>query len=202
MQKIFSQEIRFKADDGSEFPDWENCSVNDCLVESKIKGGTGRGTRKLTVKLWNKGVKEKQETIEGSESTQYFIRRAGQFIYSKLDFLNCAFGIVPAELDGYQSTIDLPCFDFKENTVPYYFLNKVVQKNFYEQHGEKADGSRKARRINQDTFLAMPIKLPCKLEQEKITLALSAIDEKIQQLTVSLEANKTFKKGLLQQMFV
>ena len=44
----------------------------------------------MTVKLWGKGVYEKNET--GSANTQYFTRHAGQFIYSKLDFLNCAFG--------------------------------------------------------------------------------------------------------------
>ncbi len=38
MQKVFSQEIRFKDDDGSEFPEWEEKTIADCITESKIKG--------------------------------------------------------------------------------------------------------------------------------------------------------------------
>ncbi|MCB8953132.1 MAG: hypothetical protein H6650_14090 [Ardenticatenales bacterium] len=54
---------------------------------------------------------EKEDKGQGSKNTQYYKRKAGQFIYSKLDFLNCAFGIIPEYLDGFQSTLDLPCFD-------------------------------------------------------------------------------------------
>ena len=45
MQKIFSQEIRFKADDGSDFPDWEEKKLGDIFklketerVQPKDKG--------------------------------------------------------------------------------------------------------------------------------------------------------------------
>ena len=38
MQKLFSQEVRFKADDGSEFPEWENVTVLDLLVQPITDG--------------------------------------------------------------------------------------------------------------------------------------------------------------------
>ena len=44
--------------------------------------------QKLTVKLWGKGVVPKNEIYQGSEATKYYIRKAGQFIYGKLDFLH------------------------------------------------------------------------------------------------------------------
>lgn len=107
MQQIFSQQIRFKDNDGSAFPDWEEKVIGDVMTESRIKGSSGDTAKKLTVKIWGKGVIPKKDDSKGSENTQYYKRKAGQFIYGKLDFLNCAFAIIPDELDGYESTLDL-----------------------------------------------------------------------------------------------
>ena len=203
MQKLFSQQLRFKADDGSEFGEWEETLLSEFLTESLIKGLKGNEAKKLTVKLWGKGVVSKNEAFEGSENTQYYKRFVGQLIYGKLDFLNCAFGIIPAHLDGYETTIDAPSFDInKEKANPYFLLNRFLQKDFYKKNGEEADGSRKAKRINQSVFLAMQIDLPCLEEQTKIANFLSAIDQKIEVAAQQIEQAKTWKKGLLQQMFV
>ena len=203
MQKLFSQQIRFKADNGSEFGEWEETLLSEFLTESLIKGLKGNEAKKLTVKLWGKGVVPKNEAFEGSENTQYYKRFVGQLIYGKLDFLNCAFGIIPVHLDGYETTIDAPSFDiYKEKANPYFLLNRFLQKDFYKKNGEEADGSRKAKRINQSVFLAMQIDLPCLEEQTKIANFLSAIDQKIEVVAQQIEQAKTWKKGLLQQMFV
>jgi type I restriction enzyme S subunit len=203
MQKLFSQQIRFKADDGSEFGEWEQTLLSEFLTESLIKGLKGNEAKKLTVKLWGKGVVPKNEVFEGSENTQYYKRFVGQLIYGKLDFLNCAFGIIPTHLDGYETTIDAPSFDInKEKANPYFLLNRFLQKDFYKKNGEEADGSRKAKRINQSVFLAMQIDLPCLAEQTKIANFLSAIDQKIEVVAQEIEQAKQWKKGLLQQMFV
>ncbi|WP_019384648.1 restriction endonuclease subunit S [Acinetobacter venetianus] len=203
MQKLFSQQIRFKADDGSEFGEWEQTLLSEFLTESLIKGLKGNEAKKLTVKLWGKGVVPKNEVFEGSENTQYYKRFVGQLIYGKLDFLNCAFGIIPTHLDGYETTIDAPSFDInKEKANPYFLLNRFLQKDFYKKNGEEADGSRKAKRINQSVFLAMQIDLPCLAEQTKIANLLSAIDQKIEVVAQQIEQAKQWKKGLLQQMFV
>ena len=82
-------------------PVWSKVNIGEFLEESRIKGSKGDTAKKLTVKLWGNGVFEKQETLKGSENTQYFRRKSGQFIYSKLDFLNQAFGIIPNHLDNY-----------------------------------------------------------------------------------------------------
>lgn len=203
MQKLFSQQIRFKADDGSEFGEWEETSLHTFLCESLIKGSKGNKAKKLTVKLWGKGVIPKNEAFQGSENTQYYKRSAGQLIYGKLDFLNCAFGLIPEYLDGFESTIDAPAFDIDNKIVhPYFLINRFLQKDFYQKNGEEADGSRKAKRINQSVFLAMQIDLPCLEEQTKIANFLSAIDQKIEVVAQQIEQAKQWKKGLLQQMFV
>src|ERR1700736_4441985 len=67
--------------------EWKEKELRKFLTESRVLGSTGNVAKKITVKLWGKGVFEKGESIKGSENTQYYKRRAGQFIYSKLDFL-------------------------------------------------------------------------------------------------------------------
>ena len=52
-------------------------------------------------------------------------------MYGKLDFLNCAFGIVPTELDNYESTIDSPSFDFIEGD-QNFLLERIKMKSFYK----------------------------------------------------------------------
>lgn len=202
MQQIFSQQIRFKNDDGSAFPEWKEKVIGDVMTESRIKGNSGDIAKKLTVKIWGKGVIPKKDDSKGSENTQYYKRKAGQFIYGKLDFLNCAFAIIPDELDGYESTLDLPSLDVSSLVNKFFVLEVVKQKRFYKRFGEVADGSRKAKRINVGVFQAMPINLPSKAEQDKIMTFLQSLDKKIDAVNEQIEQAKLFKKGLLQQMFV
>ena len=201
MQKLFSQEIRFKDENGNDFSNWENKVVGDFMVESKVKGSSGLTAKKITVKLWGKGVFEKNENILGSENTQYYTRKAGQFLYSKLDFLNCAFGIVPDFLDDFETTVDLPCFDIADGINKYLILEFIKQKCFYKKYGDMADGSRKAKRIHAKDFLSFPMNLPCEQEQNRIAGFLQALDKKRDLVSQQIEQTQTFKKGVLQQMF-
>lgn len=180
---------------------WEKANIGKYLKESRIKGNKGDIAKKITVKLWGQGVFEKKETLRGSENTQYFRRKSGQFIYSKLDFLNQAFGIIPSHLDGYESTVDLPCFDVSENIDVRFILEYVQRPNFYKKHGEIADGGRKARRIQVDTFLGFPVYIPNINEQKKIADCLSSLDDLIREEDKKLEALKVHKKGLMQKLF-
>lgn len=202
LQKIFTAEIQFNDNSGNPFRKWETRKVGDFLVESRIKGSSGLTAKKITVKLWGKGVVEKDEKNEGSAQTQYFKRKSGQFIYSKLDFLNCAFGIIPPELDGFESTVDLPSFDVSKNLNIKFLLERVKMKDFYKKYGDTADGSRKAKRIHSQTFLSFPIEYPCLEEQNKIADFLTLIDEKIRLSKVKMEQVENWKKGLLEKMFI
>lgn len=179
--------------------EWEVHPLSQHLTESRVSGTNGAIAKKLTVKLWNKGVFEKREIHEGSESTTYYKRKAGQLIYSKLDFLNCAFGIIPKHLDGYESTLDLPCFDISE-VDPYYLLTYMTQRNFYTHFGMIADGGRKARRVGPEDMLSFPLIYPTLVEQEKIAEILSAQDKLIELKEKLVEEKKKQKKALMQQL--
>lgn len=181
--------------------EWKKESLSVYLKESRIKGSTGKFAKKLTVKLWGKGVFEKQELLSGSENTQYYYRKKDQFIYSKLDFLNQAFGIIPEYLDGYESTLDLPCFDVNKNLNINFLLEYVQRPTFYKKYGEIADGGRKAKRIQVETFLGFPIYLPTLPEQQKIVDCLSSLDNLIATEERKLSALRNHKKGLMQKLF-
>ena len=174
---------------------WGESQLGDFLSESRLLGSKGNVAKKITVKLWGNGVFEKNEAVLGSINTQYFRRRSGQFIYSKLDFLNQAFGIIPPGLDNFDSTVDLPCFDIADGLIPLFLLEYVKRRDFYERLGETADGSRKARRIHAETFLSFSVALPKLAEQRKIAECLSSTDEVITAHARKLDALKTHKKG-------
>ena len=178
--------------------DWEQRKVGEFLTESRESGHKGDIAHKMTVKLWGKGVYEKKET--GSANTQYFTRHAGQFIYSKLDFLNCAFGVVPEELENLETTADVPAFDC-DGVNPYFMFYTAIQPRFYEKNGMIADGSRKAKRIHADTFLDMPFFVPSLKEQNKIVNLLSELDNLITLHQRKCDETKELKKFMLQKMF-
>lgn len=180
--------------------DWEQRKVGEFLTESRVRGNTGLDAKKLTVKLWGKGVVEKND-FGGSEHTQYFTRRKGQFIYSKLDFLNSAFGVIPEKLDNYESTTDLPAFDL-DGMNPYFMYFVAIQESFYLKHGSIADGSRKAKRIHADTFLNMPVMVPTIDEQNLIVDFLQHLDNLITLHQRKLEKLKNIKKSCLEKMFI
>ncbi|EHP50507.1 MAG: restriction endonuclease subunit S [Clostridium perfringens] len=188
--------LRFK---GFE-DEWKEKKLINFLSESRIPGSNGSKAKKLTVKLWAKGVVPKKEIYEGSDNTKYYTRKAGQLMYGKLDFLNCAFGIVPDHLDGYESTVDAPAFDIK-NINPYFLFSKIIQKNFYKRNGDIADGSRKAKRIHSDVFLNMSIKVPSLEEQEKIANFLSKVDSIIEKQGKKIQYWNFYKKGMMQKIF-
>lgn len=173
---------------------WSSKPLSDLVTESRIVGSGGQTAQKLTVKLYGRGVVAKNEKRAGSDSTQYYRRRAGQFIYSKLDFLNGAFGIVPEELDGYESTLDLPAFDFAKKVDPRWFLHLISSERFYRSQLGLANGGRKARRINPSDLLRVTIELPEFSEQGAIAEAIdTAIAEVInyEKQLASLQAQKS-----------
>lgn len=190
-------ELRF-----ANFDDeWVQRKIGNFLTESRISGTNGAISKKLTVKLWGKGVVPKETITGGSEATKYYVRKSGQFMYGKLDFLHAAFGIVSQNLDGYESTLDSPAFDVT-NLNSIFLMNTVMRKSFYLYQGNIANGSRKAKRIHVDTFFDMPIDVPVLEEQDKIGSLLKGLDNLIFTSQRKLDLLKEQKKGLLQKMFL
>jgi type I restriction enzyme S subunit len=197
MQQLLTGRRRFKTFGQDE---WDQKPIGTFLTESRIPGSHGGDAKKITVKLYGKGVIPKSDTRAGSAATKYYRRKEGQFIYSKLDFLNGAFGIVPKELDGYESTLDLPAFDFGDSVDPSWFRYFVIRESFYKNLLGLANGGRKARRVNPDDLLKVNIPFPAKREQSRIASVLQTFDREIDLLQKQLDAFKQQKKGLMQKL--
>ncbi len=180
--------------------EWNSQPISSLITESRIAGTNGELARKLTVKLYGRGVTQKEEKRLGSSSTKYYKRKSGQFIYSKLDFLNGAFGIIPEHLDGFESTLDLPAFDFSEQVEPKWFIEFVSRDDFYTSNLGLANGGRKARRVNPKDLLQIKVQVPSLKEQQKIASALTAADNEIEVHEVKLAHFKQEKKALMQQL--
>lgn len=201
-RQVLAQQLLFGRRRFKEFEDqeWQRHRIGDMLCESRIRGNDGATAKKLTVRLYGKGVVEKSEKLAGSQNTQYYVRKAGQFIYSKLDFLNGAFGIVPQDLEGYESTLDLPAFDVSSDLDPGFLLYYVTREAFYKRYGGSALGGRKARRVSPNQFLQTTVALPQLPEQASIVAVLDASNKEIALLEKQLEALKLQKKGLMQKL--
>jgi type I restriction enzyme S subunit len=152
--------------------DWSLARFGDFLKESRIPGSDGLTAKKITVRLYGKGVVASADPRPGSAATRYFKRRAGQLIYSKLDFLNGAIGIIPTELEGYESTLDLPCFDIGETVDPEWLSYFLSRPAFYLRYRGSAIGSRVAKRVGVDEFLASRVTLPSRNDQRAIARVL------------------------------
>lgn len=121
-------------------------------------------------------------------------------MYGKLDFLHAAFGIVPANLDNYESTLDSPAFDLN-GIDGQFLLERVTQEDFYLRNGMIANGSRKAKRIHEDTFLNMDFMVPSLNEQKQIGDFFRRLNNLITLHQRKLEKLNMLKKSLLKSMF-
>lgn len=153
----------------------------------------------LTVKLHTNGVvKNEKTTLTGGAN--YFNRRAGQFIFSKIDLLNGAFGVVPDTLDGFASSSDVPAYSFNAEHSPTFFVNWLTA-NYERIEIERTGTSSTLKRVSPEKFLALAVPAPIPAEQQKIADCLSSLDDLITAETQKLDALKTHKKGLMQQLF-
>ena len=207
MQQIFSQKLRFKDDDGREFPEWEEKLFGEIADIQR-----GASPRPITDKRWfsdksnigwvrisdvTKSSKYLNATdqylsSEGIEKSRYVPKghiimsicaTIGKPIYTNLDV--CIH-------DGF-----VVFKNFKANHEFFYYYLQLTEDNWY-QYGQPGS------QVNLNTAIVSneTIFLPCAKEQTKIANFLTAIDDKITHTQTQLDAVELYKKGLLQQMFV
>ncbi|MGE0588695.1 MAG: restriction endonuclease subunit S, partial [Cyclobacteriaceae bacterium] len=89
------------------------------------------------------------------------------------------------------------------NYKPYYFRGSLhVGDGWYFIGGRTASTGSTAKGINQKSFKKVRVKIPVKEEQQKIASFLTVLDAEIESVATQIAHTQTFKKGLLQQMFV
>ena len=187
MQKLFSQQIRFKADDGSEFGEWEETELGKhCQIKTgKLDANAMRPNGEFRFYTCAKEFYLIDEYAFDTEALLISGNGAnvGYIHYYKGKF------------NAYQRTYVLD--QWQQNIIfIQYFLEQFLKERIY---GEKKGNT---PYIVLSTLSEMPLLLPCLAEQTKIANFLSAIDQKIEVVAQQIEQAKLWKKGLLQQMFV
>lgn len=202
MQKLFSQEIRFKKDDGSEFPDWEEIKFGRIFSERSEKGH--ENIELLSVKM-NGGVVRRSD-IEGknnaSEDRSNYKRvLPGDIAYNSMRMWQGASGLSTHEgIVSPAYTVITP----NHNSDPVFFsyLFKYAPLVFIFRRFSQGLTS-DTWNLKFPTFSKIKWRLPTdKQEQKKIAMALQIMDKKINDLDKVIEALETFKKGLIQKIFV
>ena len=204
MQKLFSQEIRFKDEDGNDFPDWEEKRLGEMMaISPRHRPLKIVPSQILTVQLHRKGVKRNTRTDTLSiGATTYYTRRAGEFVFGKQNLHRGAFDFIPKEFDGFLTSGDIPCLTIDDLILsPGYILNFLGRESFYSKLETIATGTG-SKRIHERTFLNLCLTIPSLAEQQKIAKFLTRIDDKITVLSNQIADATEFKRGLLQKMFV
>lgn len=137
--------------------------------------------RQVTVRLWGQGVVLRNE-VSGAEiaATKRLMVREGQFILSRIDARNGAFGIVPASLDGAVVSNDFPAFTPNpERILPDYLGWMSRTRDFVALCKATSEGTTNRVRLNENRFLATLIPLPPLAEQRCIVARIEALAAKI-----------------------
>ncbi|WP_133058612.1 restriction endonuclease subunit S [Halalkalibacter urbisdiaboli] len=207
MQKIFSQEVRFKDEDSKEFPEWEVYTLADV---SDVRDGTHDSPKYISVGyplITSKNLKSNGK-INWND-----ISYISQFDYeqinkrSNVDKGDILFGMIgtignPVLVNNSDFAIKNVAL-IKESEkllnkyLIYYLKSDHINKQFYL---EQAGGTQKF--IALGLIRSLSIYAPGIEEQKKIASFLSSVDDKLEKEKEKLEALQQQKKGFLQQMFI
>lgn len=206
MQKLFNQEVRFKADDGSKYPEWKERKLNDILIErnqpQKISADApllAFTIKEGVINPEDKKSNKRDFLIKDKENKKFLLTEYNDIIYNPA---NLKFGAIHRNKLG-RGVVSPIYAIFYTNEYPTFIEYVVTDSNFIKRSLKYLEGTViKLMTLKPKDFLLMKIKLPSKKEQQKIADCLSAYDESIQIKKEKLEIWKDIKKGLLQQMFV
>ena len=164
---------------------WGKVRLGDILTESKIICENPNPDRRIKVKLKVLGVEKRGVENEIIGATKQFIRKSGQFIYGKQNFHKGAFGIIPKELDGFESSADLPAFDVSKDCLPEWLFYFFKQGNFYLELSKIARGVA-TQRIHPKQICDLEIPLPDIKTQKEFLSKIYSVENKGVELTTAL----------------
>lgn len=196
MQKIFSQELRFKDENGEDFAEWKEKKLGevcDCLDNfRKPINNAERQKMKGDIPYW--GANNVMDFVNDylfDETIVLLAEDGGNFDdYTEKPIANISYG--KCWVNNHVHVLR-----GKEILKNEFLFYSIVHKNItgYVSGGTRA-------KLTKGEMLKIEINMPSLPEQTKISNFLSAIDNKINHCEKQIEKMEDWKKGLLQQMFV
>lgn len=190
MQKIFTQELRFKDDKGKDFPKW-----NETIMGEVAAITTGNKDTQNRIEDGKYPFFVRSQTIEKINSFSF----DGEAILTSGDGVGVGknFHYIVGKFDFHQRVYCLN--NFKSGVFGkyiFYFFSENFNKRIMRMSAKNSVDS-----IRRDMIFDMPVSLPTQAEQIKIANFFSVLDEKINRTEIQLEKTEAYKKGLSQNMF-
>jgi type I restriction enzyme S subunit len=222
MQQLFSGKLRFKDENGKEYADWELHQIED-LVKRKILDkpldGNHGSIHPVSSDFVSKGI----PFVMANNIRNGKLNLEGVTCIKKeqADKLQKGFSIEGDVLLTHKGSVGLSAIVQKLDTdyimltpqVTYYrilesqklvntFLKIVFDSSLFQKRLQTLADSGTRPYIGITLQRTLEIPLPSVNEQKKIANFISDIDSKIESTTQQINQTQTFKKGLLQKMFV
>lgn len=165
---------------------WNKYKIGDLLVrqyDSFNLDETENYTR-ITIRTKGLGI-SKRDTVQGSEigTKRQFRVKKDQFLLSKIDALNGAFGIVPDDCDQGIITGNFWTFDYDQNLVSKAYLNLLSIGQFFTESSKRASsGSTNRKYLDEAKFLNLEISVPTLKEQNRIVEKLELAKKNSEQI--------------------
>jgi type I restriction enzyme S subunit len=202
MQKLFSQELRFKDENGKKYPKWEKLRLGDNATF--FSGGTPLTTKKhfydgeipfIKSGEINDTITEQFISEEGLKNSSAKMVEIGDLLYALYGATSGEAGI--SKING---AINQAVLCIRSNRYNKIFLLNFLQLTKQLIVGTYLQGGQ--GNLSADIVKGLIIPTPCELEQIKIADFLIAIDSKIISATIQIQQTQQYKKGLLQNMFI
>lgn len=209
MQKLFSQEVRFKDQYGKNFSDWQEFKLNQVVTPIKRRLDEAIETV-LSISAKSGFVLQADrfsQIIAGNSLSKYTHLKKGEFSYNRGNSKSYTYGCI-YKLEGYEEAL-VPniyrSFTLNEGGCPEFFAQLFKNKYLDRQLRRLISSSARMDgllNIGEKNFYEVKVPFPSEDEQLKIGAFLNELDKKINLVSQQIEHTQAFKKGLLQQMFV
>lgn len=187
--------------------EWELTPLKKLASKRTERNRDGKLVRVLTNSAEH-GVVDQRDYFEKDIAIQgnlenYFIVDVGDFVYNPR--ISTFAPVGPISKNSVAKGVMSPLytvFRFKNSNIDFYayYFKTSAWHSYMRQVG--STGARHDRMaITNDDFIAMPLPVPSPKEQQKIAACLTSIDELLTAQTQKLDALKTHKKSLMQQLF-
>jgi len=203
MQKLFSQTLRFKKEDGADFEDWEEKKLGEvCEFTQGIQIPQSEQLRFFE----NGYVRYLYIRDFFSDNFQCFVKNIyPSKIISKNEIMVVNTGNTAGKVFTGQTGV------LSNNSFKISFDNTIIDYNYLFLYLDSTIGQNRIRsffnsggqpHLGHKNISKVQLPLPILKEQKKIANFLSSIDKSIHNLQFTINNSQLFKKGLLQKMFV